>query len=419
MFTIFLYLACADRDRINPIDPQNPNTVGRPTGVKVISIQDTVFLSWNLIVLKDLSGYKIYRKTSFESEFLPLTLVPPNVNSFKDIDIVFNIEYSYQISAVGPTYESLRSDIFKITPGPTFNWVADNLSRQLVKLTHDAQHEILRSSGFQNLIDIETNPNNGDVWVIDRVTPFLGELIRISPEGQIKRPILQFTTPVDVALEINTAALWVADSTDNIVVKIDSAGTTLFTIDDFSNPLAVSIDQRTGDCWVADSQLERISKIKADGTKILTSSINFIAVQSVTVNSSTGDVWVADSSRIVKLDETGNLSLGVSERFNNAYKIEVNENTGEVWILNLIYELNQSTISKFSATGQKIFEIDGFTIPEDLSINLFDNSSIVADTQNNRIVRISDDGKLSGVFKQIGFPSAVCVQNQLVESNSN
>lgn len=416
---MFLCTGCADRDRINPVDPNNPDTMGRPSGVTVISIQDTVKLSWDIIELKDLIGYQIYRKSSPESDFIPLALVQPTVNLYEDTAVEFNVEYAYQISAVGSTYESLRSNTVTITPGPTFNWVSDNFNGQVVKLTHDAQHEILRAGRFQNIIDIEPNPITGDVWLIDRISLLFAELIRVSSGGKIKLPILQFTSPLDAALEIETGALWVADSTDNVVVKLDSAGNRLFAVTELSNPIAVSVEQRTGDCWVADNHANRIFRIKSDGTEILASSVNLNAVQSISVNSLSGDVWVADSTRIVKIDENGMLSLEPGQRFHFASTIDVNANTGEVWVIDLLFQFNESTVSKFSPEGQKLFEINGFTIPEDLSINLFDDSCIVADTENDRIVRISSDGTISGVLNSIGFPRAVSVENQPNVNNTN
>lgn len=418
LLAIIFCSGCADRDRINPVDPVNPDTMGRPTGVSVISIQDTVKLSWDIIELKDLIGYQIYRKTSLESDFTPVILVPATVSSYSDTSVEFDVEYSYQVSAVGSTYESLPSHTVTITPGPTFNWVSDNANGQLVKLTHDAQHELLRTVRFQNILDIETNPITGDVWVIDRISLLFAELKRVSPEGNLRLPILQFTSPLDAALEIRTGALWIADSTDNIVIKLDSAGTQLFTIAELLNPIAVSVDQRTGDCWVADNHANRIFKIKSDGTEILASPVNLNAVQSISVNSSNGDVWVADSTRIVKIDENGNLNLEPNQRFDFAFKIDVNGKTGEFWVLNLLFQFDQSTVSKFSPEGQKFFEISGFTVPEDLSINLFDNSCLVADTQNDRIVRISSGGDIVGILNSIGFPRAVSVQNQPNENNN-
>ncbi|MFQ5824236.1 MAG: hypothetical protein ACE5JB_09295 [bacterium] len=412
LYSISILGACVDRDRINPIDPQNPDTHGKLPGVKIFSVKDTVFLSWDLINLKDINGYRIYRKSNLETNFMPIALVPSTVNTFKDTNVNFGVEYSYQVSAVGPTFESERSDEITIRPGPTFNWVGDNFGRQIIKLTHDAQHEIFRVSGFITPFDIESNTITNEVWVINLISSFTGEVIKVSPDGKKKNPIIPFTMPFDMALDMRSGSIWVADTHDDLVVKLDSTGDALFSINSFSNPVSVSVDQRTGDCWVADNQLELISKIEFDGSQIENSHVNFNAVQSLIVNSSDGSVWVADSSRAIKLDQKGELALELAERFKYAFKIAINENTGEIWVLNLMSQFNKSTVSKFTPQGQKLFEIDGFTVPEDLSINLYDNSCLVADTQNDRIVRVSAEGDISSIFALVGNPQAVSVQNE-------
>ena len=382
--------------------------------MKVISLQDTVILSWDLIDLKDLTAYRIYRRSNSETDFLPISLVASSVNTFKDATVNFGVEYSYQVAAVGPTFESNRSDKVEITPGPTFNWVGDSFNRQVIKLTHDAQHEIFRVSGFITPLDIESNVVTGEVWVVNRISRFLGagEVIKVSPDGKNKNPIIQFTMPFDIALD-SSGSIWVADSKDDLVAKLDSSGKENFQISSyFQNPIAVSIDQRTGDCWVADNQLDQLVKIESNGSQIDTSVAPFNAVQSLIVNSSDGSVWVADSNRVIKLDQNGDLACELKE-FDYAFKVAINEDTGEVWVLNWKPQFNQSTVSKFSPEGEKAFEIAGFNFPEDLAINLFDNSCLVADTQNDRIVRVSSDGKISSIFELVGNPRAVSVQNKL------
>jgi len=41
---IVLAFRCTERQRANPLDPNNPNTLGKPQGVQVLSKIDTVFL---------------------------------------------------------------------------------------------------------------------------------------------------------------------------------------------------------------------------------------------------------------------------------------------------------------------------------------------------------------------------------------
>lgn len=408
---MFSLAACADRERANPLDPQNPDTLGKPTGLRVLSSRDTVFLRWDRLNLNDIAGIQLYRKTNIEPEFSPLVLIQPEKNNFEDTNIEFGIEYMYQISAVGDNFESQRSDEVRVEPGPTFNWVADNGNRQLFKLTHDARHRIQSTFGFLTIIDIEPNPKTGEIWVIDFISSVIGEVVRISSSGEVLEPIVRLVGPEDASLYVSSGDLWIADSRAGRVVKLDPVGNELFSISNFSSPISVSVDQRTGDCWVGDDSRNEVIKISSDGQERMVSSLTFNSVKWIDVDSNDGSVWVSDRTRVLKLNEMGLLEFEISQAFSFAHKIAVNKNNGEVWIVNW----NPSTISKYNSNGQKIFELDGFLRPEDLAINLFDNSCLVADTDNDRVVRISSDGQSVEAVQEILIPIAVGVQNEAQE----
>ncbi len=401
-----MFCACTDRERSNPLDPKNPDTQGKPTGLRVYSIQDTVFLQWDAINLDDLIGYQLYRRRSDESDFSPLILLSRSLTSFKDFDVEFNIRYEYQLTALGRNYESAPSPPQRITPGPTLSWAVNNLSGQLIKLSHDAQHQIFRVSGFFTLVDVEPNPNSGEVWVVERLSRFIGNAVRVSASGRVREPIVPFVGPVDAAIHFDSNAVWVADREDGVVAKLDSLGGRLFAIQDFAAPTALDVDQRSGACWVADAASRRVARIPADGSAFALAPAPFFSLQSLVVNSRDGSVWVADSSRVVKLAEDGSHELTLAYNFEFASKVSVNENTGEVWVI----DFRPSRVLKFSENGDLLFELGGFLAPRDLAANPFDNGCVVADTDNNRLVKIDASGAIEGVFENIGLPDAVSVQ---------
>lgn len=388
--------------------------MGRPTGVRVFSVQDTVTLSWDRIALSDLTGFQIYRKAEFESGFSPIEFNPPGLSSYEDTDVAFDVEYTYQVSAVGRGYESGRSDSVAIVPGPTFNWVANNFNRQLVKLTHDSRHRILSAGQFFTIIDIEPNPVSGEVWLIERFSVIDSRVIRVSPKGKVLEPILRLTSPIDASLDVRSGALWIADSRDGVVVKLDSVGNRQFTLTRFSNPISLSADPRDGSCWVADGASNQVARIGSDATQIDFSSARLDHVQSLAANSIDGSVWISDSTRVLKLNQSGTVELELAESFDFASTLAVNDVTGEVWIIELV----TSTVSKFSSNGEKIFEIGGFSSPQDLSVNLFDNSCLVADSRNHRLVRLSAGGSILNTYGDIRFPDVVRVQNQPIHNSS-
>ncbi len=54
-------LSCSKRDRLNPLDVENKITGGKPTGLNLVPIRDTVQVSWDNIDVHDLSDYVIHK----------------------------------------------------------------------------------------------------------------------------------------------------------------------------------------------------------------------------------------------------------------------------------------------------------------------------------------------------------------------
>ncbi len=419
---LILLLSCTDRERSNPLDLKNPETLGRPTRLNVISIQDTIFLNWDIIELSDLTGYQIYRGSDTNTDPVLHAFVSAPSNTFKDFTVVFDIEYDYQISAVGDNFESSRSDFAKITPGPTFNWVTENGNQQIAKLTHDSRHLIHRTGRFSAIVDIEPNPRTGEVWVLNNFIGIEGNLKKVTPEGRVDERFITFESPTDAALNYDLNEIWVADpqqssvtkfslySTENVATK-DSLGKAIFTIHEFTAPTLVSVDQRNGNCWVAwraDNETSSVSRVLSDGTQVLKSGVRFDSITSMDLNSEDGSVWLVDGTRVVKINQNGDFLLEIKAPLTFPGKIAINEYSGELWAIND----NPAGLYKFSPTGEMLFDVTVSFSPDNISVNLYDNSVLVSDVRGHTIYRVSETGEILSLFKGLIFPDLVSVQNQ-------
>jgi len=405
---LILLLSCTDRERSNPLDQKNPETLGRPTGLNVISIQDTIFLNWDIIELSDLTGYQIYRGSDTSTEPVLHAFVSAPSNTFKDFTVVFDIEYDYQISAVGDNFESSRSDFAKITPGPTFNWITENGNQQIAKLTHDSRHLLHRTGRFSAIVDIEPNPRTGEVWVLNNFIGIEGNLKKVSSEGRVDERFITFESPTDAALNYALNEIWVADPQQSSVTKLDSIGNTIFTIHEFTIPTLVAVDQRNGNCWVADNETNSVSRVLSDGTQMLKSGVGFESITSMDLNSEDGSVWLVDGIRIVKINQNGDFLLEIKAPLTFPGKIAINENSGELWAIND----NPAGLYKFSPTGEMLFDVPVSFSPDNISVNLYDNSILVSDVRGHTIYRVSEGGEILSLFKGLIFPDLVSVQNQ-------
>lgn len=418
MRNIFFYIlilnlglfGCSDRERDNPLDPKNSDTVGKPTGLSITSSRDTVILSWDRISLDDLSGFQIYRKSNTEQSFSRFDIAQGF--DFVDTRVQFGVSYTYQISAVGDNFESAISDSVCIEPGPTFNWAfgsPDNFNLALFKYTHDYKHEIHNTFGFLRPKDLEIDYRNGQAWVLDEVSFVLGQLIRVTSFGEVLRPIVNLKKPRDIEIEQSSGTVWVSDVGDSTVKKFDDAGNEVFSIGGFSRPVALAVDQRQGDCWVADLGKNEVIRVNSSGQGLFVSPEVFEKLSWIAVDSNNGSVWVATDNQLIKLSEDGVAEFTVGQTFNSLQKLEVNPQNGDVWVIGWA----PFSIFKFTLDGSLAFEKTGFGGQVDLSINEFDNSCIVSDTLMNQVIKISADGESVKTVQELIFPIAIAVQNKL------
>jgi len=119
------FITCSMRERSNPLDPKNPDTGGKPSDIKVVSLKNDITVSWDPIQSVDVEGYNIYRRKQGESSLQKIDFIPLGINSYKDTGFNYDQEVLYALSIIAPGYESPLSDSVSITPGPYEYWAAD------------------------------------------------------------------------------------------------------------------------------------------------------------------------------------------------------------------------------------------------------------------------------------------------------
>ena len=98
----------------NPIDPDNLTTSEDPFSLKASLGSGGILLSWDPVNLSSISGYKIYRKESQETDFGAIGNTENTI--YTDTAVVNGCSYSYKVAALGPEgTESTISNIAGIT----------------------------------------------------------------------------------------------------------------------------------------------------------------------------------------------------------------------------------------------------------------------------------------------------------------
>lgn len=411
--TIMLFLAmvslmfCSDRERLNPIDPHNPETGGRPQGLRVYSEYDQATLRWLNIGLDDFVGYNIYRKTWGEEDFQLIYTTPPDSQQFIDKNLIYDQQYEYFITVQAIDFESLPSSTVAITLGPTFVWATDVVLRYVLKLTHDCSSVIERIPVDGYPYAIELIANGREIWYTDIL---MNRIYGIDGERN-QRIIDYFETgePIDMTTDSNNDHVWVADETRGAIFVYNGQGGKLIELSNFRRPYSIDMFYHEGGCWLADRDADKVYYLRSDGgIQSVADSLN--RPTSVSVNQRTGECWVADSSRVLVLDRNGAVNLTIDEGLIYPLDVAVDSELGNCWVLDYTYLTQQSKLFCFTRTGQKLIELSGFTQPENLIVNPYDHSCIVANSGGGIIYKISRSGFVIGKSTNHVYPYGLAIE---------
>ncbi|MCI0512793.1 hypothetical protein L0128_06245 [candidate division KSB1 bacterium] len=396
-------LQCTERTRSNPFDPQNPATSGRPTGLEVTSGLDTVFLSWPEYQIPGLTGYQVFRTQLPDSQPQQIASLPPRTTQFMDAGVHFGVTYTYQFSVRFGAIETPRSDAVRITPGPTFTWVVEAATGDIIKLTHDCQYTIFRIPTSSYPEAIVVNPRDGSAWILD---DFLNRIYHLNAAGDLLFLKENSISPNAIDLYWQSGVAWLIDRHAARLIKLDQLGRFLAEVRGLVAPINLTLDQKTGVCWFVDSGVKKIGFLENDASNASFLAEKFFAPQAIAVHFKTGDLWVADSSRVLKFDADRKLQFELTSNFKDAFNLEVDFKTGACWVSDAY------SVFKFRSDGQLEFQQHGFYYPPSIAVNSFDGSCLVADRYHSRLVWISATGQSMTVIPGSQFPSAVFVEDR-------
>jgi PKD repeat protein len=204
-------------------------------------------------------------------------------------------------------------------------------------------------------------------------------------------------------------------------------GSALSQTDGFWSPRSVAANPVDGACWVADTGNNEVVKLDGAGAETLRVG-GFDRPQSLCVNQTDGSCWVVDTEKdeVVHLSADGAelLRIGryedpvipaVEQRFAEPRSVSVNPADNSCWIA----DTGNNEIVHLSEDGTQLLRIGCYEDPLDpavekcfqrprsVSVNRLDGSCWVADTGHNYMVHLAEDGSL--LWRGPCFSSPQCV----------
>ena len=407
LFSVFIFIFCAERKRLNPLDPQNKETEGKPQGLRVYSELNQVFLSWKPVDVKNILGYRVYRKAAFEDDFQPIYVTPQDSSEYVDKNVQYEIRYTYRITVLGEDFESNPSDTVSIIPGPTSIWFTDLYGRNLIRLTHDCRHEIERIpvDGYPWALAIEKSYQQ--LWYTDVL---FNRVLRVNlnTRQQFIVTNLNYSDPVDVEIDHQHGRVWVADEDSGKVIVFRDDGLKLSEIAGFQRISDIDICDTDGYCWVVDSRTKKVTQIRSD-YRIGIDLKDLESPTRIAIDQTTCELWVIDKGSIKKLNRLGKKILTINSGFNYPWNLAVDAETGNCWVLDWGDQSSNSRLICFASDGSRLVEVAGFSYPETIIINPYDHGCIVADSGSGKIIKISETGIILSQSTEYFYPYGLAI----------
>lgn len=380
-----LLASCSQRERSNPLDPQNPNSKGAPTGFNAVAGFLTVRLNWDPRPDLDIDGFVLYRLAAGDSLFRPLAgSLPPRSGTYLDTGVPNGADTRYRLYFVigGERSAAAAEDI--ATPGPVRGWAVDANGR-LIQIAPDARDVTQVFPGFGSAASLAVTPNSGTIWVSDGLD---GVVWLFDPTTSRSQTIRGLGTPFTMALDALDESAWVCDLAGSVrhyePTGLPGAPAGLGLL---LEPAGIATNPVDGSVWVAERAGQRLRHYTRDGAPL---GVRPLALPSrVEVDSATGHAWVTSLSTGWVWNVTPALQVEDSVQLSGPIGLDVDPRRGTVWVTDAV--ANQLVaIDTFTGAVRGRFSAPGE--PRGVSVDLDRGEPWVCARVTGTVYRFSASG---------------------------
>ena len=304
-FTLTLFLfSCSKRDRLNPLDVENPITGGKPTGLELVPIRDIVGISWNEININDLSAYIIYKSVN-NAGLIEYATVSGFTTEYSDSAVSYYQNYTYAVQAVTDYMVSPLSDTVSVTVGPYSIYVADFHDNSVRILSWDGSY-LIKSKSVSSPRAIQYRKSDNRFMVADY---FNKAVLLVSTDLNETEYIDIGDYPLDLDVNQLTNRIHVL-TRNGYIMKLDEEGEKIETLNagmPFGWDAEISSDPISDGLWISnpDSGIVWFSPHNIGEKNV----IRFSGLDSPSSLSSFGGCWVATHAGIVHLSPSGDSEI--------------------------------------------------------------------------------------------------------------
>jgi DNA-binding beta-propeller fold protein YncE len=384
-----LAAGCSTRERANPLDPENPDTRGRPTGFRAVAENRRVVLRWDVSGAPGLVGYQVYRRDPGDPGFARLALVPKEFAAYADDAVANGETYEYRLFFVFDAGEGALPASDHATPGSARPWMTDIEAARLVRLSADGRHVAETvSAPLRQPAEVVIDGTIGLAWVSD---PDAGAVVGVLGAGDVPFEIGGFSSPGAMAVNPSDNTLWVCDETAGIVrhyAPVGSPGTPP-SIGPFDLPIGVGLDPLDRSVWVCEQRGNLVRRFSTAGVQLGSATVP--SPSRLAVDSLTRQVWVTSLARgtVTRLSSSVVVETTLAG-FAGPVGVSIDHRRGRVWIA----DPDAGQVVALTRDGAVEFRVGGLPGARMVSAHVASGEAWAVVASAGSVVRIAPDGRV-------------------------
>ncbi|MCH7528471.1 MAG: hypothetical protein IH972_02845 [Candidatus Marinimicrobia bacterium] len=331
---LLLATDCTERERANPLDPDNPITAGAPVGLKVVTNRDSAWVEWTPFDVDSLAGYQVYRWTPEKGPAAYGPPLSPAANHFQEFNLDYDQKYYYAVKAITQTDTSAISAPDSAILGLHNFWIADYSNSVVKRVTYDGSH-LIGQVYIDSPVALAAEQSGSRFWVVD----YWERAVRIVNRNlQVVMTISPGGWPIDLALSSDGQQAYILQLNPDTIVVVDQQGTTLGGLivpGDLGSYSRLALDEVDSLLWLAwrqSSGRELIYRTELSANppdwQLVLEADNLGALEADPFN---GGIWTILQDSVIHLSPEGDLTTfapGVS-----AYDISLNAENGDCYFI--------------------------------------------------------------------------------------
>lgn len=398
-----LLAGCSSRDRLNPFDPANPRTGGRPADFRALADDGFVQLRWTPQRQSGLNGFQVFRRGPGQTSFQAVSgVLSPADGVFTDRGVSNGSTYDYRLFYVFSTgLGDLPATDFA-TPGRIRPWVSEFNAGTIARLTADGRYVTGRSGGFTTPNDLAADGNTGVVWVSD---PFGGKVQVFDPIQGTFVNISGLSEPGDLALDLSDQTAWICDTGAGAVRHYTRFGTQASpSIDPLDQPIGAAFEQASRILWICERGGDRVRTFLSNGAPQWAAPLP--RPSRVAIDSTTRSGWVTSftDGSVYRLSPAG-ARLDSLTSLAGPIGIAVDPRRGRIWVCDAI--AGRLVALRRDATVE--FEVTGLPEVREVAIDLVTGDAWVTVPPQGRVVRVSPAGQVLAEATGLVDPAAIVI----------